>query len=475
MNLRASIAGLIFLSALLFFSCGEDDINTIGLPPENNLGIFFVEIPLEDAISQVWVDDISSRRTGIVLAGSYTDPALGDISAQNFSEFLLPGANPGKLLGEDATLDSLVMELRMVNAYGVDLTTTQQTIEIYQLQDTIVSFEQTYFNNSSQPVGMKLGEESFRVYTDSLELEFEDLNLPDSADERALFDNQGLYIYKTNIKLDDAFAQDFFNEMLDTTSSSTFSSNQTFANYLKGFRFNGVPSNSAVMAYNPTSSFTTLTLHYTQTEEGVPVHKTIRFTINSSISYNNVTPNGDVPWTAGDLDGLTDFYTPYETDSEVAYIQAGTHLFMKLDFSIFESFGDTLENPIVQSAALLFDSPREYPSEATRLPLPDRISATVTSLDSLENGNYRVNQEVPSDLPSTAEYDEDEDRYKLELPIFIQTVINKQNPFNQVILSAVSDDPFSNALRVDNGSLKRLAIDKSNIYLRVYYTLPNAN
>ena len=161
MNLRARTTGLVLVSALLLFSCGNDDLNTIGLPPENNLGIFFVEIPLENRVSQVWVNDISTRNTGTAMAGSYTDPVLGEISAQNFSELLLPSANPGRLLEEDAVLDSLVLEMRIGNAFGVDLTTTTQTIQLYQLQDTIRSFEQAYYNESNQPVGMQLAEESF--------------------------------------------------------------------------------------------------------------------------------------------------------------------------------------------------------------------------------------------------------------------------------------------------------------------------
>ncbi len=475
MNLRARKLGLILVSALAFFSCESDELSTIGLPPENNLGIFFVEIPLENVVTQVWVNDITSRNTGTAMAGSYTDPVLGEISAQNFSELLLPSANPGRLLEEDAVLDSLVLEMRIGNAFGVDLTSTTQTIQLYQLQDTIRSFEQSYYNESNQAVGMQLAEESFLIYTDSLDLLFSDTNLPDTAAERKRYDNQGRYIYKTNFHLDDAFAQNFFTEMKDTTENSTFSSNQNFANFIKGFRLNGVPGNSAVIAYNPTSSFSALVLYYTQTEEGVPVHKTIRFTYNTAISYNNITPNADVNWSGGDLDGLTSFYQPYESGTSAGYLQAGTHLFLKLDMSFFNAFADTVENPIIQNAELVMESPREYPGDGVRLPLPIQLNATVTSLDSLETGNISSNQDVASDLPKIAEYDEEEQRYKIEIPVYLQTLVNNSNVYDQLIFSPLTTDPFTGSLKSDNASFNRLVIEKENIKIRLYYTLPNAN
>ena len=475
MNLRARTSGLILVSALLLFSCGNDDLNTIGLPPENNLGIFFAEIPLDNVVSQVWVNDISSRASGTVLAGSYTDPVMGDISAQNFSELLLPSSNPGKILGSDATLDSLVLEMRIDNAFGLDFSMTTQTIELYQLQDTIRTFEQSYYNDSEQAVGMKLGEVNFRLYPDSLDLLFSDTDLPDTAEERSLYDNQGRYIYKSNFRLDDAFAQNFFTEMKDTTENSTFSDNRNFASFLKGFRLNGVNGNSCVIAYNPTSSFSALVLYYTETEEGAPVQKTIRFTYNTQISYNNITPNAQVNWSGGDLDGLNSFYTPFDPGTTAGYIQAGTHLFLKLDMSVFKNFADTIENPIIQGAELILGPPRKYPGNETRLPVPQTLNTTVTSLDSLETGNISSNQEVASDLPDVIEYNEDEELYKVEIPVYLQTLIDNNNVYDQIIFSPLAPDPFTGGLVQDNASFDRLVLDKTNIRVRLYYTLPNAN
>ncbi len=475
MNLWARKLGLVLVSALLFFSCGNDDLTTIGLPPENNLGIFFVEIPVEDVVSQVWVNDISSMNSSTVFAGQYTDPDLGLITAQNFAELQLPSENPGKVLEEDAVIDSLVLEMRISNAYGVDFSTTMQTIELYQMTDTIRTFEMSYYNDSKQDVGMKLGEESFMLFKDSLNLQFTDTDLPDSSAQRALYDAQGRYIYKTNIRLDDAFANQFFTDMKDTTENSIFSSSINFSDYLKGFRLSGVPGNSAVISYNPNSTYSALVLYYTQTVDGETVHSSIRFTYNPAIYYNNVTPNAEIDWMGGALDGLDSFYTPFESSNSRAYVQAGTNLFMKLDMSIFNNFADTLQNPIIQNAELVLESPFMESAEDSNLPLPELLSVTVTSLDSLESGYFQSNQEVASDLPSNMEYDEDQGLYKVEFPVYLQTLVNNNNVYDQIIFSPITTSSFTGSLKQDNTAFDRLVVEKSNIKIRLYYTIPNSN
>ena len=173
MNLRARILGLALLSVPLLFSCGEEE-STIGLPPENDLGIFFVDIPLGPYASQVWIDDISTRARDAMLVGNYNDLRFGYLEANHFTEILLPELNPGKNFRQDAALDSIVLEMRINGLTGNQLVTTEQTVEVYQLADTIAAFEANYFNNSTQDVALKLGEKNFRVYPDSIGLRFED-------------------------------------------------------------------------------------------------------------------------------------------------------------------------------------------------------------------------------------------------------------------------------------------------------------
>ena len=122
MNLWARKARLVLLiPALLLFSC-EDDLNTIGLDPENNLGIFFVEVPLKDRVSQVWVNDVTSRNTGNLLVGSVQLDNFGLVQARNFSQIGFNSAS----IEDSSVFDSLVLELRVSDISGRNIGALQR-------------------------------------------------------------------------------------------------------------------------------------------------------------------------------------------------------------------------------------------------------------------------------------------------------------------------------------------------------------
>ncbi|MEJ2006499.1 MAG: DUF4270 family protein, partial [Cyclobacteriaceae bacterium] len=217
------------------------------------------------------------------------------IEANHFTELQLPEINPGRNFGGDASFDSLVLEMRIDGAVGNQLLSTQQTVEVYQLADTIVAFESNYYNNSTQEVAMKLGERQFRLYPDSINLDFEDTNLPDTTDERSLYDNNGRYIYMTRIRLDHPFGEQFFTDMKsDTTENSAFSSSTEFANYFKGIKLQSPQmGNSAIIRYNPSDQRTRMVMYYSQTVDDTLRQRTVAFNVSRSINYNNIIPNSD--------------------------------------------------------------------------------------------------------------------------------------------------------------------------------------
>ncbi|MCA6074384.1 DUF4270 domain-containing protein [Fulvivirga sp. 1062] len=467
----------MLLSVPLFFSCREEE-NTIGLPPENNLGIFFVEIPLRDYVSQVWVDDISSRARDAMLVGSYTDENFGFIKAEHFSEVLLPEVNPGKRFQADASFDSLVLEMRINGVTGNQMLFTEQGIEVYQLADTIQAFEKNYFNYSTQEVGLKLGEKTFFVYPDSVNLNFSDTNLPDSSDERSLYDTNGDYIYMTRVTLDPAFGEQFFQEMkTDTTSSSKFSSSTDFAAYFKGLNLRSPQTNSAILRYSPFDGRTRMVVYYSQVEDDTLRQKSVKFAFSRTINYNNIAPNRDQGWMGSDFDEINSFYEQIQLDTGYAYVQAGTNLFLSMDMTPFKLFADTVANPIIQSAVLLFeDIAGEQDDEGTALELPNFLSFRITTKDSLEAGYYDVIPEVFSEFPrSNVEYNEDINGYRVEIPLYLQSVLTGRNKFDQVIITVSDIDPASGQIRAENRSFKRFIADKDNMKIRLYYTIPDAN
>ncbi len=477
MNLRARILGLALLSVPLLFSCGEEE-NTIGLPPENDLGIFFVDIPIGSYASQVWVNDRSSRGRDAMLAGNYNDPNFGYIEASHFAEIILPEVNPGKNFQADASFDSLVLEMRMDGLVGNQLLSTEQSVEVYQLADTIVAFEAEYYNNSTQDVGMKLGERQFLVYPDSVNLNFDDTNLPDSAEERSLYDSDGRYIYMTNVRLDQAFGQQFFTDMkTDTTENSPFATSPAFADYFKGIKLQAPPmSNSAIMRYNPNDSRTRLVMYYSQVEDDTLRQRTVRFPISRSINYNNIVPNEDIGWMGSDFDQINSVYEQIYLDTGYAYAQSATNMFMSLDMTPFERFTDTVDNPIIQSAKLLFtDIAGEEQSMDTYYQRPEFLSFWITTKDSLEAGYFNVVPQVFSEFPRSAvEYEEDIDGFQIEIPLYLQSLVTQRNKLNQVVISISGVDPSVGQIFPENRSFRRLIMDKDNMRIRIYYTIPDA-
>lgn len=477
MNLWARRLGLMLLSALPFFSCQEEELKTIGLPPENNLGIFFADIPMSDRVSEVWAGDIPSSSSGSILAGNYEDPFLGQINAMTYTKVFMPYKQPGKVLKEDAQFDSLVLEMRVREATGNNLSSNYQTIEVYQLSDSL-DISGGKYNKDTQDVGMMLGAQDLLIHADSVGLSFDETDLPDSAEERSLYDAGGQYIYMNRIRLDDAFGQTFFNDIkTDTTSSGNFGTAQNFTKYFPGLRINGTPANSAVIDYNPDDSRTRMVMYYTQTEEDSVVHKTFSFSLGSVTNYHNLEPNEEVTWTGEELLGLKDYYSPYVPEGDHVFLQSGTNLFMKLDFSGFRDFADSIDSPIIQGAELVFDSPTgASDSQSERYPLPGGILVSITSLDSLENRNYSAISTVSSELarPTTLIYDTEDDLYRMEIPVYLQTIINNNNIYDQVILRAAFYESTTNSYYLNNRNIQRLIMDKDNIKLRIYYSIPNA-
>ncbi|MEL7002068.1 MAG: hypothetical protein AAFN93_04940, partial [Bacteroidota bacterium] len=173
MNLWARKARLVLIiPALLLFSC-EDEINTIGLDPENDLGIFFVEIPLNDRVTQVWVDDIGSSGTGSMLVGSRQYEGFGLTQSRNYYQLALNAFTPA----DDDIFDSVVLELRVRDITGADLGSTPQNIKVHQLTSAIQNIEETPTSSTSPELGTLIGESNFLIFPDSVTLNVVDTDL----------------------------------------------------------------------------------------------------------------------------------------------------------------------------------------------------------------------------------------------------------------------------------------------------------
>lgn len=461
------------MSALTLFSC-EEELSTVGLPPENDLGIFFVDVPLGDKVSQVWIDNVNSRATGTVLVGSYTDPYFGNIETQNFSEVNLPKNNPGEDLDDSAVFDSLVLETRIRGIYGNQVASSPQRIEIYQLADTIPLKDKTYTTASSQEVGQLLSASEFMLYPDSLGLKWEDTGRKLETKEDTLykakfFDANNEYIYRSAFKIDASYASGFFD--LVKAEAQQFKTSDDFADYFNGISFVPTAGNSAIITYG--AADTRLVLYYNETDSvGNKSQETMSFSLNTVRSYNQIKPNVESPWNGSDFDHITSFYEPYTVDTDLAYLQNGTNLLLKLDLSGFNEFSDTVENAIIQKAELVFENLKSI-SKTT--PPPSTMVYYMTSLDSLANENYRIGTFLNNNGSVLAvSYNEDDKKFTNDITLSLQNFL-KEDTFNQLIMAPVTINSSTGFIFASGGGVNRFVVSKNDIRIRFYYTIPDLN
>jgi len=467
MNLRARFSGLMILSALSFFSC-EEDITTVGLPPENNLGIFFADIPLGDKVTQVWVEDVNTRGNGVITVGSYQDPNFGLIETSNYSEIGFSNIT----FDSDATFDSVVLQLRVSSLYGNNIKDVEHTFEVYQLADSISLSEngqsRVFTNSSSEPLGAKIGEYSFMLYPDSVGLAFSDTNIDlndqdnDSADSvfyEENFDSDDFYIYQHKTRLDDTFGQQIFDELI----TNQYDSGAELAALFKGVHLRSLNTNGSIVSYSQ-GAYTGITFYYQEDGE----QEIATYPISTNISYNSISPNDNSGWTGSDFDDLTQFYDPYETQNNNVYLKSGSNLLAKVDLSgIRAAILDSIPDIIVQNAEIAIENIGENGS----LDKPEALRYWLTSTDSLANENYAT-ASPPSQTGSALAvgYNNDNDHYNVSAPIFVELLTSEDEfEFDQLILAPVS----SSTLSINGSSVRRLVFNKNDFRLRIHYTLPN--
>ncbi|MEP2773327.1 MAG: DUF4270 family protein [Fulvivirga sp.] len=435
------------------------------------MGIFFAEIPLEDKINQVWVDDISTRGSGIIMAGAFQDTHFGTIEASNYTEVGLAQIS----YNESATFDSAVLELRVSSVYGPQIENTLHNLEVYQLADTINLFKdgeiQRFTSSSTEPLRNQIGTFEFEIFTDSIGLQFSDTGIKlndtinDSEDSVYFennFDANGFYIYRHKATLEQNYGASIFNALKNVQTDS--SATGEIANIFKGIHLKASGSNGAILSYI-NDIYSGLSIYYTEDGE----QKKIKYPLSTTASYNNISPNNKVGWSGSDFDELTNLYSPFQTNNDLAYLQAGTNLLLNIDLSAIRgSFLDTIPNAVVQNAELVIS---DY---NTDLDQPASLRFWLTSADSLANENYAVvnfpnltSGGITFGNPSVAINNTGKDEYRLALPLTFEVLISDFE-FDQVIIAPVN----SQSLVLPQNSVRRLVFNKNDLKLRMYYTIP---
>uniref|UniRef100_UPI00404B44E4 DUF4270 family protein n=1 Tax=Fulvivirga sp. TaxID=1931237 RepID=UPI00404B44E4 len=479
MNLWDKKLGL-FLIALTFFGC-EEEIGNISLAPENNLGIFFAETSLAENIGQIWTGAASSSFSGRVMAGQYTDPVFGDITAKAYCDVSIAQANYDKATITTSALKSMSMKVRIVDAAGTYNSSEIQNLELYELVNPIENLENSTSSNKLE-LGELIGGAKIELYKDSINYVYDGTDTPGSR-----YDANKVYIYEAKFDIigryKDEFLQRFEEAVVrgaavdteDTDSVSYF-----LDQYVKGFAIVGKDDNNAVITFNLNDGNSIINLKYTTLDaESQPVDKEATFLLNYLKSFSNVTPNEKVLWTNSLFNKISTTNEIFKLSSETAYFQSGSNMLIDLDLSGFRNFKDTLsENVIVQRAEVIISDPFGF--EPFSQP-PSNLGVFLTSLDSIATGNLNIlgSATIATETALNMTYNSELKQYSFSIPLYLQALIDNNITYDHLIIDANRVGFTSNNAKYlipnRDTNLRKLAISKDRVKLRYYYSIPDKN
>ena len=160
------------------------------------------------------------------------------------------------------------------------------------------------------------------------------------------------------------------------------------------------------------------------------------------------------------------------TNTDKAYLQSGTNLFMHIDIADITQFSDTVETSIIQSAELVI---KGLESVSTLNNPPSRLVYYLTNADSLANENYDVTF-IPTDLQPTLPvqgfYNSDDNEYRISMPQFLEVATDSLE-FNQIVVAPVT--VRNSVLEVENSRVRGFVVPKENMSIRFFYTIPDKN
>ena len=460
MNLWVKRLGLLTCATLVLFACEEE--NTIGLPPEDNLGIFFAEIPLRDAISQVWVDDVRADDLNRLISGQHEDPELGTITSVAHAD-LNPTAGRNLIDPRDANytyeFSAATMSLRIIDAFGDIENEPNMVFSLHQLADT-VDGNIIYNNSSSIGLGDKIGESAFTFYNDSLGLQFSTSLGLDST----LFGSNGFYLYTADFELDQQFFRSVFEQyrdaLLDTVNFELRDLSFAFNDITKGIALVNEAGNTSLV-FDGGDVRSRIDIEFIENNGSRDTTLTFAMITNSSKAFNEISPNRNRGWTLDRFSPLTSFYSPVTLDDPNAYIQAGANLFMSIDFSAFRNFTDTANNATVQRAQLFINSGPSLLDESFEA--SRQLNFLLASDAQLADREFATgpDTEFRRELPLGRDFDSDSVNF-INVPTYLNQLILNRTALDRLIIKSSLDS-----------DLRRVVIPKDSIFLRLFYSKAN--
>ncbi|MEO7989577.1 MAG: DUF4270 family protein [Chryseolinea sp.] len=470
----------ILAVALFFYSC-VDDTNLIGFkPPNSKFDVKYVEISLDS--SMVFLSDsIYTRNNQIAgsgdterfLVGVYNDPKFGLAKSMTFAQYYR-NSTPDTIKAL-AVFDSLELFLQFdYYAYG-SAGITPERYYIHELTDTISSLYLSYYNNSTipynpTPIGVKDTLVSFDYF------------------KTQAAKSTGKDTLTIRTKLSQEFGQKLFD--FAKNNRTNFLDDSTAKVFFKGIAIVPDDNNSKIVGFAPNGmvqgtatplAYSKMVLHYHDDEDTLK----FGFVFNGyrRASFNNITIDRS---SSSELSGHP-LYTSFIPNDDLVYSQSGDGVITSIDFKNFYNFiTDSIKDGpiIINSGELVMDGVEQNSTLAPvnsfilrALDDNNHFKTNKTEQDALDLKLYQLSTgistldaqfNVLADVSTSAMViPYKENVYKSHLTLFLQELSKKEE--GKTRFRNFGLIPISPAR---GKSVNRTLINRNNIKLRIYYTLP---
>jgi len=404
----------------------------------------------------------TSIETNRLLVGSYSDPDFGEIRTESFAQYR-PTSVTTSIPG-NAVFDSLILQLYLdFYIYGSSGSSDLE-LSIHEITEELNN-DLLYYSTSSVTYngGSSLGGTTARINADFFNQEAEDTN----ADSVVI----------VKIKLSQAFGQRLFDAV--DPEDENYTNFELFKTKFKGLAIIPQQSDKIVgIGSNSINTVLNMYYHYDQT------NSVLQYSLSQGVNFSTISADRSMT----ELSGLTQYHTDFTPISN-RYIQSGTSLVTKLDFSKYYEYIDTLSNIIINSAELSIENvnPEGGFNNPVNLNLGmlkanNRFKYFETKQDTLDylefEGSFAIGPIIDPDVPSALyaasdqgdllylTYSETDNNFGGAYPtLFFQRLFEqKDKPYPYWAL--VPNNP------APRKSVNRTSFTKDNIKLKIYYTRP---
>lgn len=401
-----------------------------------------------------------SGETSRLLAGNYVDPVFGSIQAQALMQF-----KPFDLttpISATAQFDSLVFRMRFdFYSYG-STGETRQTFAVHEITQELDLKNDYFFNSAVDVAASQLGVNTVNVNYEYFKKEFEDT------------DKDSVLIVK--VKLSNSFGQRLFDAI--DPEDVNYTDYDLFKTTFKGLAL--IPKQSdKIVGLSPGDLNSSLQLYYHDGD----VKKTLSFIFSfTQGSYQSITFSKILAdRSSTELSGLNQFHTDFDPGLK-RYIQGGSSIITKMDFSKFYEYIDTIPNMMINSAELEisgvetssdFKAPKAL--TVSMLRSNNRFKTIKTEQDSIDYINFNGKVVLGDQLKFFAakdegstfsmDYSSTNNTYNGFPTLFFQQLFNlKSKQYQYPFWALRSGDPQPGK------SVDRVVFPKDKLKLKIYYT-----